>query len=96
MFTQDIVVRFFNNTNLPKVCEYIIEVLKRVGQLTNAQVIGLMLASFNIGGSCWIGTGKLLSSLDQDRRKEVLQMFQMYLSKQYTESIADWCCSYWR
>ena len=96
MFTQKIVTKFLVSSEHPKLDEYILEVLKRVDQLNDKQIIGLMLASFYIGGSCWLGTVKLLTAMDQEHRQSVLKLFQMYLCKQYKDIVADWWCTYWR
>ena len=96
MFTQEVVVQFFISNEHPKLSEYILELLKRVDQLNDRQVVGLILASFNIGGACWIAAVKLLVAIDPDRRLKTLQLFQLCFCMQYKVAVAEWCCSYWR
>ncbi len=69
MFAQEIVVSFFNVGEHSKLSTYIVEVLKRYSHLEDNQIIGLVVASFTIGGTCWTGTIKLLTAMEEDRRQ---------------------------
>lgn len=50
----------------------IVEVLGRASQLDDEQVLGLLAASFAIGGVTWASSIKLLNSMTDERRSTIL------------------------
>jgi hypothetical protein len=60
----------------------IVKVLGRASQLNDGQIIGLLAASFAIGGTAWTSSVKLLSDMADQRRTEILKQFGLYLGKE--------------
>jgi hypothetical protein len=59
-------------------------------------LIGLVVASFVLGNTCWTGTVKMLALMDTDIKEIILEQVGLHLRKMFRQELTDWICKYWK
>lgn len=75
--------------------DILLRVQNRSRQLTEEQLIGLVMASVALGGACWQGSVMMLKNTGICVRDPVLKSLQHYLKNVYHSQLAKWICTYW-
>lgn len=81
MFSQEAIFNFLAESKGSKLVDLTLLVQRRGDKLGLQQLVGLVMASIALGGACWKGSVKMLSSSSQS--EEVLLSLKPYLKKVY-------------
>jgi hypothetical protein len=63
MLTQDIILQYLNSGQPIKLPNFISDLLSEASQLTLEDRIGLLVASFILGGACWSSSVKMIRDI---------------------------------
>jgi hypothetical protein len=61
-------------------------------ELSDDQIVALVLASFVLGNTTWPGAVKMLNVLSRGRKQIVIDTFKLGLQRRVSTDITEWIC----
>lgn len=96
MLTQDVIVKYLDGGQRPKLSIVVCEVLTRADQLTVDELTGLLVASLILGNACWISSVKMLGSIHALERTKLFGQFRWHIMKLYSTEASEWILENWK